>query len=51
MVRTGVVSHPLEWKFCGYNEIQKPRKRCALIDYKKLTELLHSRSIEDFKNI
>jgi hypothetical protein len=30
----------LEWIFCGYNEIQNPRKRYALIDYKKLTELL-----------
>ena len=25
MVRTGVVSHPSEWKFCGFNEIQNPR--------------------------
>ncbi len=50
MVRTGTVSHPLEWEFCGYNEIQIPRKRYALINYKKLTELLHSRSIEDFKD-
>jgi len=44
MVRTGTVSHPLEWEFCGYNEIQNPRKKYALINYKKLTELLHSRS-------
>ena len=50
MVRTGTVSHPLEWEFCGYNEIQNPRKRYALINYRKLTELLHSRSIEDFKD-
>ena len=39
MVRTGVVSHPTEWSFCGYNEIQKPRKKCVLIAYKKLAEL------------
>jgi REP-associated tyrosine transposase len=50
MVRTGTVSHPLEWEFCGYNEIQNPRERYALINYTKLTELLHSRSIEDFKD-
>ena len=50
MVRTGTVSHPLEWKFCGYNEIQNPRKRYALINYRKLTELLHSRSIENLKD-
>ncbi len=34
----------------GYNEIQKPRKRYALINYKKLTELLHSKSIENLKD-
>lgn len=30
MVRAGVVSHPSEWKFCGYNEIQKPKQRYSL---------------------
>jgi Transposase IS200 like len=24
MVRAGVVEHPGQWKFCGYNEIQNP---------------------------
>ena len=32
MVRTGVVQHPSEWPFSGYNEIQNPRERYALID-------------------
>jgi REP-associated tyrosine transposase len=50
MARAGTVSHPLEWEFFGYNEIQNPRKRYALINYKKLTELLHSKSMEDFKD-
>ena len=36
MVRAGVVSHPSEWAFCGYNEIQKPRKKNVLIDHQKL---------------
>ena len=31
MVRTGVVSHPSEWPFGGYNEIQNPRRKCVLI--------------------
>ena len=26
MVRAGVVSHPSRWSFCGYNEIQEPRR-------------------------
>jgi len=40
MVRTGIVDHPSQWPFCGYNEIQKPRRKSVLIDYDKLRELL-----------
>lgn len=39
MVRAGVVNHPSEWPFGGYNEIQKPRRKCVLIAYRKLAEL------------
>ena len=31
MVRAGVVSHPAMWPFCGYNEIQEPRRKNVLI--------------------
>ena len=31
MVRTGVVTHPSEWPFSGYNEIQNPRQRYSLL--------------------
>ena len=40
MVRTGVVKHPSEWPFCGYNEIRAPSKRYSLIDRKRLMTLL-----------
>ena len=40
MVRAGVVSHPSEWPFSGYNEIQKPRRKNVLIDYERLQGLL-----------
>jgi putative transposase len=30
MVRAGIVAHPSQWPFCGYNEIQKPRKKNVL---------------------
>lgn len=33
MVRAGVVSHPAEWAFGGYNEIQSPRRKSILINY------------------
>jgi putative transposase len=48
MVRAGVVRHPWEWEFCGYNEIQKPRERYGLIDYEGLRSLFEFRSMYDF---
>ena len=48
MVRAGVVDHPEQWPFCGYNEIQSPRQRYALIDYPRVMGLLHMR---DFKEL
>jgi len=46
MVRAGAVEHPSEWPFCGYNEIQKPRRKNVLIDYKRLGNLLGFDSYE-----
>jgi putative transposase len=40
MVRAGVVGHPLEWAFCGYNEILRPPQRYSIIDRKRLMELI-----------
>ena len=59
MVRAGVVHHPSEWPFCGYNEIQEPKRKKVLINYKKLTSLLgfdsygevikyHKRWVDDY---
>jgi putative transposase len=47
MVRAGVVEHPSEWGFCGYNEILAPRQRYALIDYDRLRSLLNFDSMDD----
>jgi hypothetical protein len=47
MIRAGVVRHPSEWAFSGYNEIQSPRERYALIDYAALKDLLDFRSMND----
>jgi putative transposase len=47
MVRAGVVTHPSEWAFSGYKEIQAPRERYALIDYEGLRDLLNFRSMDD----
>jgi putative transposase len=40
MVRAGVVEHPCEWPFCGYNEIQNPPQRYSVIDRRRLMALL-----------
>jgi putative transposase len=40
MVRAGVVDHPSRWLFCGYHEIQSPRRKNVLINYEKLRELV-----------
>jgi hypothetical protein len=50
MVRAGVVGHPSKWPFSGYNEIQKPRARYALVDYEGLRELLNFRGMDDLAN-
>jgi hypothetical protein len=50
-VRAGVVTHPSEWPFCGYEEIQNPRQRYSLIDYEGLMDLFGIRSMEEFKGL
>ena len=47
MVRAGVVDHPSEWAFCGYNEIQEPKRKKVLINYQRLTELLGFRTYDE----
>ncbi len=49
MVRAGVVNHPSEWMFGGYNEIQRPRRKCVLIAYQKLAELSGFDSYDRFR--
>jgi len=47
MVRAGVVSHPAEWPFSGYNEIQAPRERYAFIDYEGLKRVLNFKAMDE----
>ena len=49
MVRAGVVKHPSDWAFCGYNEIQNPPKRYCSIDIEELKELLNVRDTGELK--
>lgn len=49
MVRAGVVEHPSEWPFSGYNEIQNPPLRYALIDREKLISLCNLKNDEQLR--
>jgi putative transposase len=50
MVRANKVEHPSQWQWCGYNEIQKPRRRNVIIDYQKLIELSGFKSYDEFQS-
>ena len=49
MVRAGIVDHPSQWLFCGYNEIQNPRRKNVLINYDKLRELVGVETYDQVK--
>ena len=49
MVWAGIVKHPVEWPFCGYNEIQNPPQRYSLIDYHRLIPLLQMKDIRELQ--
>ena len=51
MVRAGVVKHPSEWPFCGYNEIQDPQQRYTPIGFKSLMHLLRVSNYEELKEL
>lgn len=49
MVRAGAVKHPAEWAHGGYQEIQAPPKRYAIIDLAVLSELSGCTTVAEFQ--
>ncbi len=49
MVRAGVVKHPNEWSHRGYNEIQKPKQRYGIIDFKSYMSLVQIETHDELK--
>jgi REP-associated tyrosine transposase len=49
MVRSGVVKHPNEWSHSGYNEIQKPKQRYGIIDFKSYMSLVQIETHDELK--
>ena len=43
------MKHPSEWEMSGYNEIQRPHERYALIDQKSLLEFCEIQDKEQLK--
>jgi putative transposase len=50
MVRAGVISHPSMWRFSGYNEIQEPRRKNVLIDYRRLQSLIGAGTYDELRS-
>jgi len=49
MVHAGVASHPSEWPFSGYGEIQEPRRKSVLIAYQELAGLAGFSTYDAFR--
>ena len=49
MVRAGVVKHPSEWLYSGYNELQKPRRKCSLIEHDRVKYLTGFDNSNEFR--
>jgi putative transposase len=47
--KTGVIKHPLDWKFCSLQEILNPRKRYGIIHHQHLLDLLKVNNYTIFK--
>jgi putative transposase len=53
MVRAGVVRHPRDWPFCGYDELLRPdvRPRLKLVDMDALASLVGARDLRSLKSM
>jgi putative transposase len=49
MVRAGVVSHPADWQWCGYNELIGEKERYRLLDMERILESLRISDIGSFR--
>ena len=49
MVRAGVVPHPGQWRWCGYDELSGKRVRYRIIDQDRLLERLDIGGMEAFR--
>jgi len=51
MIRAGAVNDPINWDFCGYQDIQRYRKRNVLIYYDALCSTFGANNMNHMKNL
>jgi putative transposase len=51
MVRAGLVSHPREWRWCGYDELSGRRSRYRLINQERLQESLGLKNLTELHEL
>jgi len=51
MVRCGVIDHPEEWRWCGYDELNGTRQRYRIIDIDRLLQSLNLNSQEKLRQL
>jgi putative transposase len=49
MVRAGVVEHPSQWRWCGYDELVGQRARYRLLDFDRLLESLGVSTLREYR--
>jgi hypothetical protein len=49
MVRADVVTHPSQWRWCGYDELVGQRERYRLLDFDRLLQSLGVSSLTDYR--
>jgi putative transposase len=49
MVRAGVVTHPTQWRWCGYDELVGQRARYRLLDFDRLLESLGVSTLREYR--
>ena len=51
MVRAGAVSHPRQWRWCGYDELTGRRKRYCLLDMDRLLGAVGAHNANSFREM
>ena len=51
MVRAGKVSHPRQWRWCGYDELVGSRNRYRVLNLERLADSLELRNVKELRDL